>query len=247
MKNINKKILISILIVVIIIIALFFVLNKDETTTGCNQNATTTDCVKIIELQKSNLVQLQDQKKETFFWRKYENNELGFSFIYPTKETDSNNFSLHSGDTGRLFGGGFDLKSGVHISLISLTKDYTAPKGGPSGLTEGFVIKGGKYYAIRRGEIASTPFVPDELWQLKDGSTAVFVKNLSNDFYGPHVYASVNLLNKKEFSGIAFVMSQQLIDCNLPFTEECFEGYLPFTEEDMETFKKIVTSIEFIK
>ncbi len=170
-------------------------------------------------------------------WTTYTNDELGISFSYPSNTaSDQNQWGIGRGETGASFHASIGLPSGAVIYAYATTKDYSAAKGGFSVATEGFVVKGGTYYAIRRGEMTGQSFVADEQLSLADGTSALIVygKNYdpSADYPEPPVHALVNL-RSQEFTGIGFVLFNKDIAAH------------PVSSEDIAILKKIVTSIRF--
>jgi hypothetical protein len=173
-------------------------------------------------------------------WKTYTNKELGISFAYPpAKEADEIYWGIGGGDTGRSFHANIKLPSSTTIYAHARTKDYSVPKGGPGVATEGFVTRDGGYYAIRRGIPSDTPFTPDDIWALADGSLVPvqYGKNYdqSLDYPDPAIRALLNLRGA-EFTGIGFVL------WNMNDT-----GSHPASAEDRAIFKKIITSVTFVK
>lgn len=205
---------------------------------GCDQSATTTDCAKIIA-QNPPVQRPTSVASTEVAWKTYSNDELSVSFSYPTTNPASEDWRVGKGTTGKAFQATIDLPSGAVIYAYALTKDYSAPKDGPGVATEGFVVKDGKYYMLIRGSVSETPFVPDEVWELVDGSNVLvtYGKNFDShaDYPESPAKAMVNLPGPT-FTGIGFVLYN--MDNSGPH---------PATPEDLAIFKKILTSIKFIQ
>lgn len=227
--------------IILIILFYFYYINTQKDNKYdfvCDQSATTTDCAvleKIAGDSKNNFI--QDQKIDTR-WEKFENKDLGITFLYPTKEIEPRNGNINKGDTGFQFSFGFDLDSGAHIWAISMTSDYGIGKDAPGVPTEGFVFKDGKYYIISRGEPVSVPIVPDEIIKLKDGGEALVIygKNYDNnsDFTDSPMGVILNISKNLKWTGIGFLLENKNYESK------------PASKEDIETLKKIINPIEFI-
>ena len=167
-------------------------------------------------------------------WREYTNDELKISFLYPS-DSDQDWRVGHS-DAGQAFQATIPLSPNAVIYAYAFTKDYSASKDGVSGV-EGYVIRDGKYYMIFRGKVTDAPFAYDEIWKLNDSSSALvrFGKdyNLSLDYPEPPVKVLVNLCGPV-FTGIGFVL----------WSTDDSGSMSPATAKDIETLKKIVTSIK---
>jgi hypothetical protein len=213
----------------------------------CDQSATTTPCSELERLSRASAIPSTTSTVSTqVTWKRYTNDTVGISFLYPdTGNLDtSGQWSIIPGDGGQTFGGNIRLPtSGALVQFVATTKDYSAPKEGMPIGTEGFVVQNGKYRMIRYGKVSETSFVPDipdEVWTLSNGSNVPvwYGKN-----YDPHsdepnipISAMINIPNRKMFRGIGFV---------LWYSDN--QGPHAATPEDVNTFKKVITSIEFIK
>lgn len=173
-------------------------------------------------------------------WATYKNDALKMSFAYPPGiHADPTQWGIGNGDAGRAFHASVRLPSGAVIYAYALTKDYSAPKDGPGVATEGFAVKDGKYYTIIRGSVADTPFVPDEVWKLADGSSVLVTYGKNFDAHADYPEAAAKAminLPGPTFTGIGFVLSN--MDNSGPH---------PATPDDLAIFKKIITSIKFIQ
>lgn len=173
-------------------------------------------------------------------WKTYENKELGILFTYPTGRNSNDSYwGIGSGMTGKAFQATIGLPSGATIYAYATTKDYSAEKSGFRVSTEGFIMTNEKYHMISRGNPVNTAFVPDEVWRLSDGSTVavLYGKNYDRtlDYPDPAVVAMVNIPNAI-FTGTGFVL-WNMNDA----------GSHPVLPTDFATFKKIVTSIKFVR
>ncbi len=237
-----KKYIIVSLIVILCGVGVYRFYNKTAGVVGdgCNQLATTTDCAKILQLQNT-IYKPSENKSQKVVLKRYFNDELGFSFSYPTLETDVSNIKTYKGDTGKAFGGEVVTVPALDLYVNALTADYSLPKDAPMGMTEGYNVKDGKYYSIVKGKPAQISFVPDEIWKLKNGAEVVvsyrYKTYHTDDLYPPFTMATVNLPYGGSFTGVTFVMNQKYKD----------NMYVPFTDEDFALFKRIVTSVEFEK
>lgn len=234
----KKLVITSIAVLAIVLLGVFLFIDRSAepaALSGCDQSATTTDCAKLAELYPSDN---ENYVPPEYKWRQYTNKEFGISFEYPS-DIDQN-WMVGSGDTGEQFGGTIELPSKSDMSFTSLTKDYTAPKDGVMVGTEGYVIKDGKYYSISRGRISDTPFVPDEILKLKDGTPVLILYKKTeypgSDYQPPDVAAMINLPNNKKFTGMGFMLYLR-----------SYPTKVENPEEDIATFKKFVTSVEFVK
>lgn len=177
---------------------------------------------------------------EKIDWKTYENKELGISFTYPTGRNSNDSYwGIGNGTTGKAFQATINLPSGATIYAYATTKDYSVEKDGFSVSTEGFILKNEKYYVISRGNPVNTSFVPDEVWKLSDESLVpvLYGKNYDPtlDYPDPAARAMVNIPNKT-FTGIGFVL------WNMNNT-----GSHSVSFGDLAIFKKMVTSIRFVK
>lgn len=174
-------------------------------------------------------------------WGVYENKDLGVSFKYPT---DNNSYDglggVSSGTTGKTFQATIKLPSGSMIRAYATTKDFSEEKGGFGVGSEGFILKGDKYYLIRQGRPTDISFSPDEVLILDNGLNApiLYGKNYdpSLDYPDPAVKAMINTPTSKMFTGIGFVLWN--MDNN---------GSHPASPADLLIFKDIIMSINFLR
>ena len=201
---------------------------------GCDQSATTTSCADLAKLQQSASTLTIPTELEIPVWKECVNDEVGIILEYPTKDPHGHVCRATSGDAGRAFGDSLLLPSGARIYFGATTKDFSVPKDALNVSTEGFVLKGGVYYTISRGNVSDVSFVPDELWSLADGSKVpvIYGKNFdpSADYPEPAARAMVNL-SGTTFTGIGFIL--YAMDDTGPHAASA---------EDVAIFKRIVTS-----
>lgn len=171
-------------------------------------------------------------------WGTYINKELGISMEIPLIE-DSNQLSggVGDGDTGKHVQVSINLQSGSTIYGYAATGDYSAPKGAPGVGDEGYVVNDGRYYAITRGASSGVEFIPDAIWETSDGS-GVLVRYRKKaeeliDYPIPFIQVMVNIPNSI-FTGIGFIVVGHGV------TQEIV------SDEDIETLKKIISTINFI-
>ena len=245
LKNRNLLI-ISVVVIAVLTAGLFFWKNGKRNfsfVSGCNQLATTTDCLKITK--ENAVTSEQTTESKDFIWRKYENKELGISFLYPTKNPEPENWTIRNGDTGKIFNAGINLPSGNTVYLEAKTNDYTLGKGASGVINQGYVVKNGKYYIIIKGEPAPDGFdiVPDEIIKMNNGSEALFVygKDYNNPsaYWGePSIQVIINIprTSSNIFTGIGFRM----------FSLDSKNMEIPASKEDLDMIKRIISSIEFI-
>lgn len=211
---------------------------------GCDQSATTTDCstfapfpVPATTVPSTAVVSSSSE----MVWKTYENKDLGISFAYPTGRNSNDGYwGIGNGTTGKAFQATIGLPSGAVIYAYATTKDYSVEKGGFSVGTEGFIVTNRKYHVISRGNPVNTAFVPDEVWELSDGSgiPVLYGKKYDPalDYPDAAVKAMVNILPNVTFTGIGFVL-WNMNDA----------GSHSASFADIAIFKKIVTSIKFVK
>lgn len=210
---------------------------------GCDQSATTTDCAKLAEMYPPVYPSPEPESIE-IEWREYKNDELGISFSYPSRKSVNQDWRIGNGDTGRSFQATIELESGARIFGYAFTSDYTVGKGAPGVSTEGYIVQDGKYYVRTKGKAASISFVPDEIWKLSNGSDALVIYGKNRDPYADYPEAPLRALVNlpgPEFPGIGFVIYNS--------TGSGMEGpwTRPIPQEDLETFKRIITSIKFLR
>lgn len=172
-------------------------------------------------------------------WKRVYSNHLGVSFLSPVEIHEpaiKNGVNSASGKSVQFV---IPLPSGLQIAVRAETKDYDDGKDGFDTGAEGFVINEGKYYLIQNGMVQSEPYTPDEVIQLQDGSPVLIRYGkeyvATDDYPEAAVSANVTLLNK-DFSGMGFILYN--IDENGPH---------PASRKDINDFKKVVSSIEFIE
>jgi hypothetical protein len=177
-------------------------------------------------------------------WDTFSNSELGVSFSFPTGTLDSplsggTSYVRSGTNGGRAFGANLYI-SGPSISIYAYTTDFSNPKNGAGEVGNGgYIIKNGQYYEIQQGKAARTPFVPAELWPLSDGSNAAVTYAVTStptgDPTGAVALALVNLHGPK-FTGMGFILGGY---------NDSTGWHLP-NADAFATFKKIVTSIQFL-
>lgn len=199
------------------------------------QQATTTDLSKFVQV--TSVQSNNAEAYSTTTWKTFKNTELGISFSYPfVKNSGEEYWGIGTGDKGKVFQATIELSPDISIYAYTTTKDYSVPKGGFNVGTEGFVVKNNKYYVVSRGSPVDTAFVPDEVWKLRNGESipVIYKKNYDPylDYPDPEVQVMVNMPNQS-FTGIGFILWSKKSN--------------PVSSDDILTFKKIVTSVEFIK
>jgi len=149
------------------------------------------------KLQKENLNLLKSTSKML----KFDNDELGFSFLYPSW-FGKLNFSIHDGEAGKKFEGNFE---NVALSFGGTTKNFEQGREGMPTDYKGNDIFDKKYFGNMSEQIAKTISVSGGEVTLLKGSG----EEGPGNWFPEGTFGALVKLSGPKFYGLSFVLYQQ--------------------------------------